>query len=154
MPAYTSVWPCNLTQARPWIPCHNFSVIKFFWKYSVHICFQSMIKGSFQSIRVRFHHHGYILKQLNLSSCAKYSLTMSEKELFIIYCNFGFFSVFQTWSSRWIYAHLDSHLRKKFSNFAMKKHRFRDSMKSLFGSHIDAEKDEQRKGTKIGKYSL
>ncbi|XP_050377018.1 COP1-interactive protein 1-like isoform X2 [Argentina anserina] len=31
----------------------------------------------------------------------------------------------------------------------MRKHRFRDSMKSLFGSHIDAEKDEQLKGTKI-----
>lgn len=35
----------------------------------------------------------------------------------------------------------------------MKKHRFRVSIKSLFGSHIDPEKDEELKGTKIGIYT-
>jgi RecA/RadA recombinase len=32
----------------------------------------------------------------------------------------------------------------------MTKHRLRDSIKSLFGSHIDSENDEQLKGDKIG----
>ncbi|GLT78128.1 hypothetical protein SLA2020_496740 [Shorea laevis] len=31
----------------------------------------------------------------------------------------------------------------------MRKHRFRESMKSFFGSHVDPEKDEQLKGSKI-----
>jgi hypothetical protein len=33
-----------------------------------------------------------------------------------------------------------------------KKHHFQESLKSLFGSHIDPEKDEQLKETKTGDF--
>lgn len=32
----------------------------------------------------------------------------------------------------------------------MTKHRFREKVKSFFGSHVDPEKDEELKGTKAG----
>lgn len=35
----------------------------------------------------------------------------------------------------------------------MRKHQFRDSIKSLLGSHTDEERDEQLKGTIAGKSS-
>jgi len=34
----------------------------------------------------------------------------------------------------------------------MAKHRLRNSIRSIFGSHIDSENDEQLKGSKIGDF--
>ena len=52
--------------------------------------------------------------------------------------------------------YLDEQLLRKVGRSAEKmvKHRLRDSMKSLFRSHIDPEKEEQLKGAKRGTISI